>query len=252
MNKKATYNARYIDGYRDTLNGYEVARWSALHHLANKVLKINNVAKVLDYGCGNGLHVPLWQELFPHAELYFADISDVAISQLSEKYPEYKSHCSIIENDKTVYNDNTFNLIVSIEVMEHVEDVNAYLAEIYRILKPGGLFIWTTPCGNALSFEHVYSKITKQITPTKEGYRRWNWEDKEHLRRLKTTEASQLLRSVGFSKPRYKFRAHLFSFICTRLLKGKYEKFGERLMLLDYKLFRNIPNGASMIGVTRK
>lgn len=35
--------------------------------------------------------------------------------------------------------------VLSIEVIEHVPDVGAYLAEIGRILKPGGLFLLTTP-----------------------------------------------------------------------------------------------------------
>ena len=54
-----------------------------------------------------------------------------------------------------IITDNKFNIITSIEVMEHVEDLTAYVKDIYRLLKPGGIFIWTTPCANKYSIEYL-------------------------------------------------------------------------------------------------
>lgn len=48
------------------------------------------------------------------------------------------------------------------------------------------------------------------------------------------------------------FRSHLFSFVCTKLFRGPLWKLGEKMMLLDYSLFRLLPNGASMIGFAIK
>ena len=49
------------------------------------------------------------------------------------------------------------------------------------------------------------------------------------------------------------FRAHLFSFLCSRLPRGlRLAAIGERLMFLDYTLFRLLPNGASMMGYAIK
>lgn len=41
--------------------------------------------------------------------------------------------------------DDTFDFVVSFQVIEHIEDDLAFTKEIHRVLKPGGKFIVTTP-----------------------------------------------------------------------------------------------------------
>jgi SAM-dependent methyltransferase len=41
--------------------------------------------------------------------------------------------------------DNTHETAISTEVLEHVPKPDNYLSEVFRILKPGGLFFFTTP-----------------------------------------------------------------------------------------------------------
>lgn len=248
------YDKMYLNNYRSKLDGFEFARWKALDHLLKNVIDLRDKKRVIDYGSGNGLHVELWKNIFNNAELFFAEISPVAIDQLINKYPEYRENVQIIENNKTLFNDDSFDVVLSVEVMEHVEDLDAYLKEIYRILKPGGYFIWTTPCGNNFSIEHIYSLLTSQIQKTQEGYRRWKWEASSHIRRLKTSEAERELRNIGFSDVNFRFRAHFFSFVCTKLSKIPFipKKLLNKIMELDYKFFKKWKNGASMIGFARK
>ena len=252
MDLKECYDRRYLTGYRDSLYGYEIARWKAIEHFIEKILKLNKIKTVLDYGCGSGLHVNLWKKVFPFAEIYFCDISFVALEKLVKKYPEFKLKCVEVKEDRAPFNNDFFDVIVSIGVMEHVEDLNNYLRDIYRLLKPGGIFIWSTPCANRFSIEYVYSKLTNNIERTDGGYRRWKWEDIGHLRRLKSNEIKSKLQNIGFGNIGFRYRAHLFSFMCTYLFIGPLRKIGERLMLLDYYLFRKLPNGASMIGYAIK
>ena len=95
---------------------------------------------------------------------------------------------------------------------------------------------------------HIYNILTNQIEETSEGYRRWRWEDQTHLRRLTSSEIKTKLQHIGFGSISFRFRAHLFSYFCTRFLKGSLQQLGEKMMLLDYSIFRKLPNGASMIG----
>lgn len=41
--------------------------------------------------------------------------------------------------------DNTFDYVVSFQVIEHIKKDDQYVSEIHRVLKPGGKFIVTTP-----------------------------------------------------------------------------------------------------------
>lgn len=253
---REVYDQRYAGDYRSTLSGYEVARFAALRHFIPAVARPRTASStspsILDYGCGSGLHIPLWEELFPSASFSFADISGKALEKLGAKHPRHANACALIENDHVDLPSNSFDAITSIEVMEHVADLHAYLAEVHRLLKPGGVFIWTTPCANRLSVEHVYNILTRQVDTTPDGSRRWRWEDPTHVRRLRSSEAAAACRAVGFGDVAFRYRAHFFSFVCTKLLMKSRPKLAERLMLLDYSLFRRFSNAASMIGAAWK
>lgn len=250
------YDTRYQEGYRSKLEGYEVARKKALTHFFTKGIgkKAPNQGKILDYGAGNGLFYPLWQQLFPHADIYCCDISTVAREKFIQNYSFHPEHYRLVVNGRIPFTEDSFDLIVSIEVMEHVEDLNRFLKEAWRVLKVGGLFAWTTPCANTGSIEHIFSRCSGNIEITADGFRRWKWEDSAHLRRLKSKEVKYLLKGLNFSDIHFRFRSHFFSFVCSRLTDRKKlsQKSAEKLIELDYKLFRLLPNGASMIGLARK
>jgi SAM-dependent methyltransferase len=43
---------------------------------------------------------------------------------------------------------DSFDIVISVEVLEHVEDDEKFVSEVYRILRPGGRFLMTTPNGD--------------------------------------------------------------------------------------------------------
>lgn len=249
---EAVYDDRYREGYRTRRSGYEIARASALEHFIGHVARVNQARRVLDYGAGSGLHVDLWEKIFSGAQLHFTDISGVALEQLAARYPRYSGQLGKIEAGRAPFADRSFEVVVSVEVLEHVDHLDDYLKDIWRLLTPGGTFIWTTPCGNRGSIEHLYSRLTGQVQPTAEGYRRWSWEDPTHLRRMRTEELTPRLKTVGFSEPTYRLRSHIFSFVCSRTPLSRLPQVAVPLMRLDYNLLRRLPNGASMLGAAKK
>ena len=48
----------------------------------------------------------------------------------------------------TCINKSTFDIVIAVEVLEHVEMDELFINNIYNILKPGGIFFMTTPNGN--------------------------------------------------------------------------------------------------------
>jgi SAM-dependent methyltransferase len=254
------YDERYKVGYRSALEGPEWARWAALQHFIEKVVERPDTSTVLDYGCGRGLFAPLWREVFPAAELSFCDISRKALELLAHDHPQHARRTALVTNGQAQFPDGYFDAVVSVEVMEHVLDLDAYLRDIWRLIRPGGVFIWTTPSGNRLSSSHIYGVLTGRIDATQEGYRRLRWEDPTHVRRLRTGEIERILRDIGFDTVLFRHRAHFFSdfvtYILPRLRPWRARLYLQRhqkaLMELDYALFRRLPNGASMLGCARK
>ena len=129
---------------------------------------LNPEIKILDYGCGNGevVEAGLGQGL----EFYGADIfySGGNSEQVVMEKGLLGNRILKITNNQVAFSDNFFDLIISNQVFEHVEDMDATLHEIFRILKPGGLFLSLFPsrdvwreghCG--VPFLHWFPKDSK-------------------------------------------------------------------------------------------
>lgn len=65
---------------------------------------------------------------------------------------------------KLTFDDNSFNLILSEHVLEHVSDPNLVFKEIYRCLKNGGLFVFTIPFeANDKSITRIDSNFNEHL-----------------------------------------------------------------------------------------
>ncbi len=58
------------------------------------------------------------------------------------------SHVVYDDMTSSGFRSGTFDCVVAIEVLEHVEHDDAFLREVYRVLRPGGVFYMTTPNGD--------------------------------------------------------------------------------------------------------
>ncbi|MBI5287840.1 MAG: class I SAM-dependent methyltransferase, partial [Chloroflexi bacterium] len=66
----------------------------------------------------------------------------------------FRCDCFDVEHDRFPYDDNTFDLVLFCEVIEHLfENPVHTLSEIHRVLKPGGAMVLTTP--NVSRFDNL-------------------------------------------------------------------------------------------------
>ncbi len=97
---------------------------------------------LLEVGCGEGRGIDL---LLPKISSYSAiDKIEPVINLLQKKYPQGKFIRGNIP-PLSVFESDSFDSIVSFQVIEHIKDDALFLKEIYRVLKPGGLALLTTP-----------------------------------------------------------------------------------------------------------
>lgn len=118
---------------------------------------LNGVSRWLDLGCGHHLLSPwrLEQErsLVKRARLLVG---------LDYDHYSLKKHKTIglrIRGDIShlPFSDEVFELVTSNMVLEHLQNPEKQLQEIFRILKPGGLFIFHTQ--NLLGYTTLFSRI---------------------------------------------------------------------------------------------
>jgi SAM-dependent methyltransferase len=98
--------------------------------------------KVLEVGCGEGRGVEI---LIEKADTYLGiDKIEEVVNRLTEKYPNADFQQAFIP-PFTGIADNSFDTVVSFQVIEHIENDRLFLEEIRRVLKPGGTAIISTP-----------------------------------------------------------------------------------------------------------
>lgn len=97
---------------------------------------------LLEVGCGEGRGID-W--LMPKVKSYSAiDKIETVIARLREKYPLGNFSSGNIP-PLSSFATNSFDCVVSFQVIEHIQEDKLFLKEISRVLKPGGMALLTTP-----------------------------------------------------------------------------------------------------------
>ncbi|HAS40884.1 MAG TPA: SAM-dependent methyltransferase [Microscillaceae bacterium] len=98
--------------------------------------------QVLEVGCGFGRGIDI---LGSHCEGYTAiDKNKKLIEWLSDRYKDFTFVAQNIPPFTSIA-DNTYDFVVSFQVIEHIKNDDLFVKEIHRVLKPGGKAILTTP-----------------------------------------------------------------------------------------------------------
>jgi len=130
--------------------------------------------KVLDHGCNIGYGSSI---LSKEAKFVIGvDLSDKAIREAKRIYKDC-SKLKFIKYDGYVlpFSDNSFDVVLSFQVIEHITDYELYLTEIIRVLNIDGIAIFTTP--------NAKIRLDKNMVP-------WN---KYHIREFTENQLGGLL-----------------------------------------------------------
>jgi ubiquinone/menaquinone biosynthesis C-methylase UbiE len=121
------------------------------------LLKKNGSAKLLDLGCDDGEFTIETSKIIGTKIVYGLDVVEEKLCKAQQR------GIKIIQSDlnkELPIKDNFFDVIISNQVIEHLIDVDLFVEEIYRILKPGGYAVISTE--NLASWHNIFALLLGQ------------------------------------------------------------------------------------------
>jgi len=142
MKLEPTGERMIVEHYKSSIEDYVIY----LMHIATYRFAEPYVQgkRVLDFGCGSGYGSARMAKIAESVEA--VDVAEDAIAHAREKFPLPRLQFTHIDPfARLPFADASFDTVLSFQVFEHVTNVDHYLSEIHRVLRPGGVLVLVTP-----------------------------------------------------------------------------------------------------------
>ena len=100
---------------------------------------------MLDVGCGRGFYIKAIRALYPQANVVGVDFSAEHLAAAQAQSPAAAAELARADACALPFLSGSFEAVICSEVLEHIEDDAAGLAEIHRVLADDGLLLLSVP-----------------------------------------------------------------------------------------------------------
>ncbi len=177
-----------------TIRAYE---WAGVLRVVQQLVPVEPGTRWLDFGCGNG---GLVRHVRQQARCQAVGCEEGAIAPLARE-----AGIPVLAEAELAAREGSFDVVTAIEVLEHVVDPLSTLTRIRRLLRPGGLFFYTT--GNA--------------RPHRDRLLRWQYFVPEiHVGLFEPSSMEEAMRRTGFEPRRTGFVPGWDRIVAFKVLKN--------------------------------
>ncbi len=212
-------HARLSKVYKSTEPHYRPENIAKIETVLQGLVRQSGADMLLDIGCGAGFIIDIAKKYFK--KIRGVDITPEMIQQIDTNHPECDIQVQLATTEDLPFENNQFNMVTAYAVLHHLHDLSPVFNEIYRVMKPGGVFysdldpnfyFWDSI--KLLSEKQKYSAfVEREIYAVK--HKDQELEDNfdidkdlllksEHLKHIsggfKEEDITQMLEDAGFSK----------------------------------------------------
>lgn len=151
--------------------------------IIRNIVKVNPSFSLLEIGAGAGFLMTFLESEYPEAHLVGVEYDDRLVPVIQSKVKK----ATIIQGNAEEFNieNETFDMIVSLQVIEHLYHPELMLRAAIKHLKPGGIFVFTTPNPAGIG-----AKVMKE---------KWHGYRDDHVSMKTCDEWISLSKAVGFT-----------------------------------------------------
>lgn len=196
----------------------------------NKIIDILNEKKnavILDIGCNNGNLTVKAAKKINTTNIFGIEIDTKAAKKAKNKGIDVKI-CDI--NKKFPFKDNFFDVIISNQVIEHVENTDHFFSEIHRVLKPNGCAIISTQ--NLASLHNLFllflgmQPISLHISKIQVGNFLYGTQTSGHIKCFTIPALNDLAKYHGFETEKsFGIGMYPFPYFLSRILTKIFKRY---------------------------
>ena len=186
MSDKVSVNTDIPSPYIEKSGGlYRFKRkltYAFAFRLLNQFLDRQKSLQILEIGTGSGFFLDFASESFPNSQFTGLEYDERLLQETKQRAPKANLHQGNAES--FALGLNQYDLIVSFQVIEHLYNPGAMLNNVKAHLKPGGIFLVTTP-----NLSGVGARLMKD---------RWHGYRDDHVSLKHKEDWDALIESHGF------------------------------------------------------
>lgn len=243
MNSQPDLSFDYSSSYfQSGMDGWHAASYLLITEKFERFAKGRRFPAGLDFGCGDGFYGPFLRQ---HVDrLFGADLSNCI-----EDARNRAAYHDFIQRDlgkRIIGKEDTYDIIFSSEVIEHVSDYRAFMENAYHLLKPGGYFFLTTTtfaCGLPLYLaQHPKQWSIPALIQFVKGFfgdefarttflkNLWSW-TKGHHHGFSKRQLREALGKVGFEIETLEY-LHAQPFVYTNFFWNPFKRTKNRWLII--------------------
>ena len=163
------------DLYKSEIDNGEIRQ---ARSILNLVPLLSDRKDILDFGCGTCGNVKLLSQHMRGLNFHLLDHSTSAIKFARERYLKDKDsngNSFFYHTSMDQVSDKRFDAIISIQVLEHIDDYTSIIESLWRLLKENGILIISVPVKGWRDRhrEHINKFTIKSMFEILAGYSEW-------------------------------------------------------------------------------